>query len=307
MLRIIALLTILSLVSCSSGKTGEEPAVGPGKTESVQVKGTPESSGSAAVYSVEIVSGEVTRKAVLNLFSRNFDLANATIEWLVNGVRVPDAAGKKFDVVSQKKGDTVQARVFYQGQEILSNVVTLKNAPPEMKRIKIMPEVFKPGDLLYVEAEAEDADGDDVTIAYEWSKNGEPAGTGKQIEAPVKRGDKITIKLTAFDGENYNAPVTMTREIRNMPPAIVEDKKFSVKGGLYSYQVKATDPDGDTLVYTIKSAPRGMTIDQGTGMIRWNMPVDFKGKTAFTVSVSDGNGGEAKQDFVFEIRPEAGK
>ena len=131
MLRIIvALLTVLSLLSCSSGKTGEEPAVGSGKTEGVQVKGTAGSSGSMAAYSLEIVSGEVTRNAVLNLSSKNIDLDNATIEWLVNGVRVPEAAGKKFNVVYPKKGDTIQARALFQGQEILSNLVTVKNAPP---------------------------------------------------------------------------------------------------------------------------------------------------------------------------------
>ena len=307
MLRTLALLTILSLVSCSSGKTGEESAIGPGKTESVSLKGTPESSESNAAYSVEIVPGEVTRKAVLNLLSRNFDLANTTIEWLVNGVPVQDAAGRKFDVVYPKKGDKIQARVFFRGKEILSNLITVKNAPPEMKRLKLMPEVFKPGDLLYVEAEAEDADGDDVTITYEWSKNGEPAGTSNQIGAPIKRGDKIAIKIMTFDGESYGTPVIMKREIRNLPPMISEDRKFLVKDGLYTYQVKAVDPDGDTLSYALKSAPQGMIIDQATGLIRWDIPTKFEGKASFAVSVSDGNGGEAKQDFVFETRVERGK
>ncbi len=307
MVRIPALLAVLLLLSCSSGKTGEEPAVGSGKTESVQLRGTSESLGSGAAYSVEIVAGEVTRKAVLNLFSKNIDLSAATIEWLVNGVRLPDAAGKRFDVVYPKKGDTIQARVFFQGQEILSNVVTVKNAPAEMTRIKIMPEMFKPGDLLYVEAEAEDADGDDATITYEWLINGEPAGTEKRIGAQVKRGDKITIKLTTFDGEIYGTPVVMRREIRNLPPMIAEERDFIVTGNLYTYQVRAADPDGDTLVYTLQLAPQGMTMDQKTGMIQWQMPADFRGKTAFAVSVSDGNGGEAKKDFAFEIRVDSGQ
>lgn len=47
-----------------------------------------------------------------------------------------------------------------------------------------------------------------------------------------------------------------------------------------------------------------MTIDSSKGLIKWNVPPEFKGKTTFTVSVTDGNGGEAMQSFTLEIMPE---
>jgi hypothetical protein len=50
-----------------------------------------------------------------------------------------------------------------------------------------------------------------------------------------------------------------------------------------------------------------MTIDQVTGLIRWNVPAGFQGKTSFTVSVSDNYGGKVKQDIVFETRAEPRK
>ena len=181
----------------------------------------------------------------------------------------------------------------------------VKNTPPELTRIKIMPETFKAGDTLYVDVIGSDMDGDEVTILYEWTKNGEPAGTEKHIGAPLKRGDKLSIKLTPFDGESYGQPVILFREIGNMPPMIVEDKnslKPGFDGKTFSCRVKAIDPDNDTLTYSLKTAPARMNIEKTTGLIKWEVPQDFKGKAEIAVIVSDNHGGEALQSFVFEIK-----
>lgn len=149
-----------------------------------------------------------------------------------------------------------------------------------------------------------DIDGDEVTITYEWAKNGESAGNDKKIETSLKRGDKFSVKITPFDGESYGRPIVLHREIRNMHPTIIEDKKFVFDGKVWSYQVKATDPDGDPLTYSLKTALSGMTIEPSTGFIKWNVPPEFKGKAPVTVSVKDGHGGEAVQSFTLEITPE---
>jgi hypothetical protein len=209
-----------------------------------------------------------------------------------------------FNSAGTKRGDKVQARAVVQGREILSNIIEIKNSPPEISKVKILPEVFKPGDTLSVEASGSDRDGDEVTISYEWTKNGEPAGNSKQIEVPLKRGDKVDIKITLFDGEAYGRSVILHREIVNLPPMIVEDKKYNFDGKVYTYQINATDPDGDPLTYSLKSAPSGMTIEPSTGLIKWDVPLEFKGKTSFIVLVNDGHGGEATQSFNIEIKPE---
>jgi hypothetical protein len=68
--------------------------------------------------------------------------------------------------------------------------------------------------------------------------------------------------------------------------------------------LKATDPDGDTLTYALKSAPAGMTINPSTGLIKWNVLPEFIGKAPITVSVKDGHGGEVMQSFTIDITPE---
>jgi len=59
-------------------------------------------------------------------------------------------------------------------------------------------------------------------------------------------------------------------------------------GELYIYDVEATDPDDDTLICSLTTCPRCMTIDCETGVINW-IPTAVKNKSHdVTVKVSDG-------------------
>ena len=151
-------------------------------------------------YSLEISPVDATRKSTLNLTPEGFSLTDAKIEWLVNGNSVVNPALSQFKPINTEKGDNVQAKAIIEDKEILSNTITIKNTPPEFTKIKIMPEAFKLGDRLYVDVAGSDADGDPVTILYEWTKNGEPAGNDQKIATEIKRGDKISVKITLFDG-----------------------------------------------------------------------------------------------------------
>ena len=96
----------------------------------------------------------------------------------------------------------------------------------------------------------------------------------------------------------------MSLEISNTAPRITGYKEIKFNGHNYEGQIIASDPDGDTLVYSLKSAPSGMTIDGSTGLIKWNVPTDFKGKAPFKVVVSDGHGGEISQDSFIQVHPQ---
>lgn len=296
------LLSFFLLLSCSSDKPSDiSGQKSPGGTGNPPV--TSRAGDAIGSFSIEISPENATRNSTLHLLTRGFSLAEADVAWLVNGAPV-ESPPDQLKATENRKGDTVQAKAVIQGKEIFSNTVQIGNATPEISHVKILPEVFKPGDTLSVEVSGKDADGDEVTISYEWTKNGEPAGQGKQIEGTVRRGDKISVKITPFDGEDYGRPGVLHREILNLPPAIIDDRKHSFTGNLFTYQAKATDPDGDPLTYSLKSAPSGMTINPATGLVKWNVPPEVTGKTSFTVSASDGHGGEAAQTIAFDIRLE---
>ncbi len=302
--RFFCIIILFSLISCTSQKPAEVSGQKPSATEkNISETTQPLSASGAQPYSLQITPENATRNSIINMVPKGFNLPDARIEWLSNDKLTISDMSYQFNgnTAGVKKGDKIQAKAIIQDKEILSNIITIKNSPPEFTKIKIMPEVFKAGDTLYVDVEGNDADGDPVTILYEWTKNGEPAGNGQKISGPIKRGDKTSVKITLFDGEAYSRQVPLDREIKNLPPMIVEDKNFSFDGKTYTYQVKATDPDGDPLTYSLKSAPSGITINPKTGLINWSVPKDFIGKVPLTASVTDGQGGEATQQLTFII------
>lgn len=207
---------------------------------------------------------------------------------------------KKAPEISEKE-TTESSQAVVTNNEVSLKIAQPKKSQPEITHVKILPEVFKAGEALNVEALASSAEGTAVSILYEWTRNGEPAGNGRQFAVPVKRGDRISVKVTPFDGENYGKPIVLNREILNLPPVISEDKNFTFDGTIYTYQVKASDPDGDALTYSLKSAPEGMTIDPLTGLINWNVPAAFKGEAPAAISVTDGHGGEAVYNIKITI------
>lgn len=305
MRKLFCLIILLFLASCSSEKPVDKDTQQSAKAEGLnETAAVAPSNMGIDQYSLKVTPLDPKLKSTLKLYLVGFDLNDAKIAWLVNGETVYNPDPQRFDAKNTKKGDTVQVRALIEGREILSNKVTIKNTPPEIQHVKFLPEVVRPGDRLSVDATAGDADGDDVVVAYEWTKNGEPAGTGKQIEGALKRGDKMVIKLTPFDGESYGTTAILNREIANMSPVITENNKYVFDGKVFTYQIIASDADGDPVAYSLKTAPDDMKINQGTGLITWNVPSDFNNETSFVVEVTDDKGGKVTQSINFKIIPE---
>lgn len=130
-----------------------------------------------------------------------------------------------------------------------------------------------------------------ITFRYEWTKNGQPAGNDDKVVG-LKRGDRLSVKVTPFDGKVDGEPGVFVSEVMNTTPRISEIKQISLDDSDLIYKVLASDPDGDTLSYSLVDAPKGMTVDQN-GNIRWHFEKEDYGKALpVKVKVSDGHGGE---------------
>jgi len=180
----------------------------------------------------------------------------------------------------------------------------VRNSQPEIRGIRFVGGDGRPGNTLGVETEGNDADGDPVEFEIVWQKNGQPAGTGNRLTAPVKRGDNVKVTVTPFDGMERGKSATLSREILNTPPTIEGQEQFQVGDNAVTFHVRASDADGDPLTYSLKDAPAGMSIDRKTGMVRWVTSPGTIGKVPFTVIVSDGSGGESTARFTVTIAQE---
>lgn len=252
--------------------------------------------GVKAALELEIQPLEATRESTFFISSKKLNLSKAKLQWYVNDRPVEGAIAPQFKPVEIKRGDSVYVKALIDNREMTSNRTTVKNIPPSIARSKIVPAVPKAGDILKIDIAGNDRDGDDVTFTYEWSKNGESADTGDSFEGPFKRGDKISVKITPYDGNENGQAIILTSNIHNSPPK-PSGSGEGFADNKYSYQMNATDPDGDVPNFALKQAPNGMVIDKSTGLITWNVETKDSGRHPVTVQVTDGQGGEVLYNF----------
>ncbi len=100
--------------------------------------------------------------------------------------------------------------------------------------------------------------------------------------------------------------ITVTGTGSNQAPIITSEASNVASANYpYLYEVKANDPDGDYLTYTLMIKPEGMSINALTGVITWN-PVDSDlGNVNVVIKVTDEAGLFAEQAFTINVRTNA--
>ena len=75
----------------------------------------------------------------------------------------------------------------------------------------------------------------------------------------------------------------------NKPPVITSIPVTTAKVGVgYSYNVLATDPNGNNLTYSLLAYPNGMIVNSSTGLITWILIESQVREYEVEVEVSDG-------------------
>ena len=231
----------------------------------------------------------------------------ASWKWFVNGSE-QRIASDTMAAGSAKKGDEIQveATVARPGGTVAvrSRKVRVANAPPRVTGADLSNLSPGKGETLVATASAEDPDGDPIRWIFRWRINGEVVQEGENPElrlSTAKRGDEVYCEVVPNDGE-ATGPTLATQivTVRNRPP-IIRSIPPSGAGpdGVFSYPVMADDPDGDPLGFTMTEGPKGASFDAGT--FRWAPTSEFRGTAPVVLRVSDGAGGEARQEFVLQV------
>jgi hypothetical protein len=120
--KFLCLITLLFFASCTS----EEPAGVAGKKLSgAGSAGVPKVSGlsvssESGRYSLQIVPTNVSRNSTIYAVAQGFNLPDAKVVWLVNGIRTTAPSAGQFKATN--KGDKIQVKAIIQGKEVLSNL-----------------------------------------------------------------------------------------------------------------------------------------------------------------------------------------
>jgi hypothetical protein len=78
-------------------------------------------------------------------------------------------------------------------------------------------------------------------------------------------------------------------------------KKTALAEEPYTYDVDATDPEGDSLTFSLDVFPEGMEIDEDSGLIEWTPTDDQLGDHDVAVRVEDSWGFFDVQVFVITV------
>ncbi len=222
---------------------------------------------------------------------------------------LPELGPGVFKKGSKVYVDIIPSTQASRGQPFRTDAIKVGNLPPVVSSANLTPPNPVLGDVITISAAGEDPDGDSISYRYQWTVNGEyrkeiPSDSKTFTTNALKKGDEICVVVTPSDGESDGASkLSNVVRIGNLPPRITSVPPTMIGGGTYTYQVTAQDPDGDALTYALVQAPPGMTIDRTTGLIRWepNFPIDEKNNALVKISVDDGDGGVASQEFTLVL------
>ena len=143
---------------------------------------------------------------------------------------------------------------------------------------------------------ATDPDGDTLTYSLTTKPTGMTINSWNGLInwTPTSTGNyDVTVKVSDNGSpvesttQSFTIHVKEEQEPSNHAPIITSTPTTSATvDQAYAYNVDATDPDGDTLIYSLTTKPTGMTINSSTGLINWT-PTST-GNYDVTVRVSDG-------------------
>ncbi|MCA2837876.1 MAG: putative Ig domain-containing protein, partial [Microcystis sp. M078S1] len=221
-----------------------------------------------------------------------FDVIN--VQGLPGSIASPD-----FYTIKLKEGETV-SNINFGNQKIDQPIA---NQAPVFT--STAPKTAQIGQLLTYRATATDANNDRLTYSLLNQPEGMAvdAETGSLIWQPKQSqigNNRVVLRVSDGKGGIATQEFFLNTKGINTPPQIISSPNtVTLINNTYSYEVRATDFDNDTLTYSLINPPEGMTINTNTGLIAYT-PTNL-GKQTVEIKVSDGFGGTNTQSYQLQV------
>jgi hypothetical protein len=152
---------------------------------------------------------------------------------------------------------------------------------------------LKEGVLLSFSVPASDPDGDGLTFIGVGNPPGSTLVDGVFSWIPTyDQAESYTLTFTVSDGKGGTDTESIAINIAqgNRGPALGEIRDVAVREGQeISFVVPGSDPDGDSLTFTVLGNPAGSSL--ASNVFAWTPGVDQVGSHRLVFSVDDGRGG----------------
>jgi len=184
--------------------------------------------------------------------------------------------------------------------------IRINNSPPTM----IAAGPFSATEDVAFESDLESSD-EDAFTSYSFVSDYPAwmsinASTGLITGTPANDAvgpSTFTVRVNDGHGGTDDQLYTINVANTNDPPIITSSAITSAtEDVLYIYDLEATDQDGDPISYHLVTFPEGMTIDTGSGLIRWTPDNNYGGSTvSVKASVEDTTGSTVFQSWYLLI------
>ena len=303
------LIGFVCIVLSACGEEAPGPQTEPEAQEAVEKVPTAEqqvpAEQSAGGVKVTILPDNPTATGCLSIMIQG-NPGRSAVVWKINGEIVSSRFSSQLCSDHYKRGDRVTVEVGTKDQGAQASVA-IANSPPKVIDISSTPDEIFAGRDVSVVPVAEDVDGDTVDFSYQWLINGDADPLLTEAILPgdkFTKGDTIQVQIVPNDfyddGPTYESHSQL---VPNAPPQITSQPPAGITSLDYRYQVAASDPDDSSFTYRLEEAPDGMTIDEQTGLIKWDLTDATPGMHTIAIIVSDPDGAEAAQEYTLTLKP----
>ncbi len=128
-----------------------------------------------------------------------------------------------------------------------------------------------------------------------------PCGSIDIMQSTINKKTEIFVENVTVQPEE-----TVTVSYKNRPPVITSEKPYNQlfdPDSVYVETVKAIDPDGDQIRFSVILGPASLAIDSISGKIKWNATVDTTTKSyLISIRVTDTHGLSSSVEWTIENR-----
>ena len=177
----------------------------------------------------------------------------------------------------------------------------VQNLPPHIDEVRLTPKAPKDGESVHADVIATDPEDRGMTYRYTWKVNDvenieEHSAT---IRTSLRKGDVLSVTVIARDDEQDSEPATASASVTGVSP-VMETTPSQVRS-LDGVRMRAFDPDGGDITWTLTGGPAGMAIDPA-GVLRYKgSETEAGGSYEVAIVATDPDGDFAKMMLPIKI------
>ncbi len=270
----------------------------PVNSNTVAILNSPPSYDSVSLDPTEVYEDSTVSCMPTGWTDADADPEGYSLLWYVEGVAVTadeTITGDLFD-----RGDELYCEVTpHDGEDAgaptRSDTIVVSNSLPELAAANLSSTSPTVADTLSVTVTgAVDADGDSITLRYDWLVDGVSVSSAPSITGSLfDKGDSVMVEVTPSDGRGDGASVMSdTATVVNSPPVLTSltlSPSSVYTDSVLTAAVATTDADGDSVSVSYAWSVDGVSAGSGGSTLDGDTWFDRGQRVVLTATPNDGD------------------